>query len=150
MLTNKLTPVLCLFAYSAVIGHLLVLFYKLSGSPEIKTMTDKFTEHQKKIYKQIRYERRIHYIYGLLLGTLCAIFYLTMFPKIKHPICAYIGIAISIAQNFYLLMPKSKWMIDYLENPQDIYHWNQVYKKFRYLSIYGNFLGFVFFAAGRM
>ena len=147
---NKLTPIFCLLAHTAVVSHLILLFYKLAGSPEIEEMKSKFSDHQKRIHKGIVTERRTHYMYGLLMGIAAAILYLSSFPNIAHPVCAYIGITTMIAQNFYLLMPKSKWMIDYLEHPQDIYSWNQVYKKFRYLSAYGNFLGFVFFAAGRI
>ncbi len=147
---NKLTPVFCLLAHTAVVSHLMILFYKLAGSPEIQKMKSKFSDQQKRIHKEINTERRLHYLYGLLLGMAISIFYLGMYPNISHPICAYIGLSTMIAQNFYLLMPKSKWMIDYIEHPEDIYHWNQVYQKFRYLSAYGNFLGFVFFAAGRI
>ena len=149
MLT-KLTPIFCLMTHTAVVSHFLLLVYKLSGSEEITVMMSKFSEHQKKMYKEIQIERRNHYIYGLLMGITCAILYIGLFPKTLHPICTYIGIATMIAQNFYLLLPKSKWMIDYLENPQDIYTWNQVYKKFRYISAYGTFLGFIFYVVGRI
>lgn len=146
---NKLTPVFCLMAHIAVTTHLLLLFYKVSGAEEIKTMTKDFTEHQKKIYKDIQQERRTHYIYGLLFGVVLAILYMNFFP-ITHPVCTYVGISTMFAQNFYLLMPKSKWMIEYFENPQDIYNWNKVYQKFRYLSAYGNLLGFVIFMSAKL
>jgi hypothetical protein len=150
MVLNKLTPVFCMMAYTAVVTHLILLFYKISGSQEIKDMTKSFTKHQQQIYKEIQSERRIHYIYGLLVGIALAMAYISWFPNAKHPICSYIGIATMVAQNFYLLMPKSKWMVEYLDNPQDIFNWNKVYKKFQYLSAYGNFIGFVFFVAGRL
>lgn len=147
---SSLTPVFCLMAHTAVVTHLILLFYKISGADEIKVMTEEFSEKQKEIYKEIQQERRVHYLYGLLMGIACAILYVSFFPNAKHPVCSYVGIATMIAQNFYLLMPKSKWMVEYLEHPQDIFNWNKVYKKFQYLSAYGNFLGFVFFAASRM
>ena len=150
MVLTKLTPILCLMAHTAVVTHLVLLFYKLSGAEEIKIMTKKFSSQQHKIYKEIQQERRMHYIYGLLMGTAAAILYVAMFPEIKHPVCAYVGLSTMIAQNFYLLMPKSKWMVEYLDQPEDVFNWNKVYQKFRYLSAYGNFLGFVFFAAGRL
>lgn len=146
----NLTPIFCLMAHSAVITHLILLFYEISGANEIKVMMEDFSEQQKQIYKEIQQERRLHYIYGLLIGIACAILYVTFFPHTKDVVCSYVGIATMVAQNFYLLMPKSKWMVEYLEHPQDIFNWNKVYKKFQYLSAYGNFLGFVFFAAGRM
>ena len=147
---DYLTPVFCMLTYTAVTTHLLLLFYQITEAQEIKEMTNNFSESQKKIYKEIQQERRIHYIYGLLMGVAMAIAYIAWFPNAKHPICSYIGIATMVAQNFYLLMPKSKWMVEYLDNPQDMFNWNKVYKKFQYLSAYGNFLGFVFFVAGRL
>lgn len=150
MVFTKLTPVFCMMAHIAVVTHLVLLFYKLTGAEEIRVMTSKFSEHQKKIYKEIQQERRMQYIFSLLLGIASAILYITTFPNAKHPVCAYVGIATMMAQNFYLLMPKSKWMVEYLDNPQDVFNWNKVYKKFQYLSAYGNFLGFVFFASGKL
>ena len=150
MVLTKLTPVFCMMAHTAVVTHLLLLFYKISGADEIKIMTQNFSKHQKTIYKEIQQERRVHYLYGLLIGVACAILYVGMFPDTKHPVCSYVGISTMIAQNFYLLMPKSKWMVEYLEHPQDVFNWSKVYRKFRYLSAYGNFLGFVFFVAGRL
>ena len=149
-MNSSLTPVFCLMAHTAVVTHLILLFYKISGAEDIRLMMEDFSEKQKKIYKEIQQERRLHYIYGLLMGIACAVLYVGFFPNAKHPICSYVGIATMVAQNFYLLMPKSKWMVEYLEHPQDIFNWNKVYKKFQYLSAYGNFLGFVFFVAGRM
>lgn len=146
---KKFTPVFCLMAYTAVTTHLLLLFYQLSGSDEIKTLKSNFNEHQMKIYKEIQQERRTHYIFGILLGISIAILYDIFFP-VFNPICTYIGIATMIAQNFYLLMPNSKWTIEYLDNPQDVYNWNKVYKKFRYLSAYGSLLGLIFFTFGNI
>lgn len=145
---NQWTPILCLMAHMGVVSHLMLLFYRFSGSPELKTMLNKFSYHQQEIYKEIKKERKLHYLIGLLLGTIVAMLYLKTNPA--HPICAYLGLSMMIAQNFYLFMPNKKWMVDYIETPQDIYNWNRVYQKFRYLSVYGNFLGFVFFTASQL
>lgn len=145
-----LTPVFCMMAYTAVITHLLLLFYQISGAHEVQEMKNGFSESQKKIYKEIQQERRIHYIYGTLVGLALAILYMVYVKDIKHPICTFVGISTIVGQNFYLFMPKSKWMVEYLEHPQDIFNWNKVYKKFQYLSAYGNFLGFIFFASTKV
>lgn len=149
MITGS-TIIFCLFTYIAIVSHLLILFYRLTGSPEIEQMKMKFSEHQKKIYNQINQERKLHYIYGLLIGIACSIFYLKIYPNVSNPVCVYVGLSTIIAQNFYLLMPKSKWMIDYIEHPEQIYIWNKIYQKFRYLSAYGSFLGFTIFIASRV
>lgn len=147
---NTLTQIFCMMTYIAVTTHLFLIFYEITGAKEIKQMTNNFSEKQKKIYKEIQQERRIHYTYGILMGIAISILYMVNVKDIKHQICTFVGISTIISQNFYLLMPKSKWMIEYLENPQDIFNWNKVYKKFQYLSVYGNFLGFILFASTKV
>ncbi len=139
--------VFCMITYMTITAHLFLILYQITGTKEIKQMTKKFSEKQNKIYKDICRERMIHYSYGIIVGISLAYLYMLCVPNITNRFCTFVGISTIITQNFYLLMPKSKWMIKYLDNPQDRFNWNKLYKKFQYLSVYGNFIGFILFAS---
>ena len=128
----------------AILGHIFILILKISGSKESKDLQQKLNDEQKKIYDEIKKERRNHYTYGLLIGLIISImFYL--YNK-KQMLCVYIGIMTFIANHFYLLMPKKNWMIEHLTEKEDIIAWNKVYRKMRYLTSYSDLIGFIFFA----
>lgn len=145
---NKLMPIYCLAAYTAIASHLAIIGYKISGSAETKDMIKHFTPKQMNVYNDIRKERRTHYLLGVGIGLIIATTFI-MKNKIVCPkkyICAFIGLALFVGNIFYELMPKSQWMIEHLDNAGDVQRWNSVYKKFRMLTGYGELLGFVLFA----
>lgn len=145
---NKLLPIYCVVAYAAVVSHLAIIGYKISGSSEIKKMTDRFTPQQTKIYNGIRQERRTHYLIGLAMGLVIAVIFVmkNQLPSPQKHLCAFVGLATFVANTFYELMPKSAWMVEHLDNAGDVQRWNSVYKKFRMLTGYGELLGFILFA----
>lgn len=146
---NKLFSVLCLSAYMAIIGHIFIMFYKLSGAKESKDLESKLNEEQLKIYNFIKKERKEQYMYGLLIGIVLSIIYrFTIGRKENVMLCVYIGITTFIANHFYLLMPKTYWMIEHLEEKEDILAWNKVYRRMRYLTSYSDLVGIIFFVIG--
>ncbi len=145
---NSLTPIYCLSVYVAVITHILIFAYKFTGSPEIELMKSRFNPEQLSVYNEIKLERRNHYLIGLGIGLLIAIVY-SMKNKnmsVNKNVCAFVGIATFVANIFYELMPKSQWMVEHLDNAGDVKRWNDVYKKFKFLTSYGELLGFSLFA----
>lgn len=147
---HLLLPIFCLSLHMAFMGHLFIIGSKLVGSKEAKDLESKLNEKQKEIYKEIKKERKNHYMYGLGLGMILAILYNYISGKnFKHMSCAYLGIATFVANQFYLLMPKKYWMIEYLEEKEDIIAWNNVYKKMRYLTTYANLAGFITFGVSQ-
>jgi len=144
-----LFPVLCLFAHMAIMSHIFIMMYKVTGSTESKDLEKKLNPEQKKIYSFIKKERKQHYTYGLLLGMVLALgFNYFMGKNKKQMLCVYIGIVTLTANFFYLLMPKTYWMIEHLEEKEDILAWNKVYKKMKYLTTYAEFVGFFIFVIG--
>ena len=138
-----LTTVYCFFAYVAVITHLAMIGYKISGSPEVKSMETSFGPEQQKIYNEIKVERRNHYLLGLVLGVgMAALYCLKNKCSQKQHICAFVGIATFTANMVYQLMPKKYWMVEHLDNRGDVERWNNVYKKFRMMTAYSELVGF--------
>lgn len=147
---HLLLPVFCLMAHMAFMGHIFIIGYKLMGRKEGKNLESKLNKEQKKIYEEIKKERKNHYLLGLFLGMTLAILYNIYGGKNnKHMVCAYVGITTFVANYFYLLMPKSNWMIEHLEEKEDIMAWNAVYKRMRYLTDYANLAGFISFGLGQ-
>lgn len=141
-----LLPIFCLSLHMAFMGHIFIIGLKLLGNKEGKELESKLNEEQKKKYKDIKKERKNHYLIGLILGIFVACLFNRYFGKnIKQMTCAYLGISTFVANQFYLLMPKTNWMIEYLEEKEDIIAWNNVYKRMRYLTTYADLAGFITF-----
>lgn len=141
-----LFPFYCLFSYMTFISHIFIIFYKLSGSKESKDFIKTLDIEQKKIYENIKKERMNDYKIGLLLGFLISFFYM---KKIKlENICIFIGIMTLVANSYYLLKPKKNWMIENLKTMEQVKLHNSIYKKFRYMTDYANFIGFIIFMIG--
>lgn len=143
---HLLLPIFCLSLHMAFLGHLFIIALKLLGNKEAKELESKLNEEQKKIYTEIKKERKNHYLMGLALGIIIAIIYNKFGGRnMTHMTCAYLGIATFVANQFYLLMPKKYWMIEHLEEKEDIIAWNNVYKRMRYLTSYSDLAGFITF-----
>lgn len=141
-----LFPFYCLFSYMTFISHIFIIFYKLSGSKESKEFIKTLDMEQKKIYEKIKKERMNDYKIGLLLGFLISFFYM---KNIKgENICIFIGIMTLVANSYYLLKPKKNWMIENLKTMEQVKLHNSIYKKFRYMTDYANFIGFIIFMIG--
>ena len=143
---HLLLPIFCLSLHIAFLSNLFIIASKLIGNKESTYLKSKLNEEQKKIYSEIKKERKKHYIMGLVFGIIVAILYNIFQGKnIKHMTCAYLGISTFIANKFYLLMPKKYWMIEHLTDKEDIIAWNNVYKRMRYLTSYAELAGFITF-----
>ncbi len=111
------------------------------------TMTVSTHEHNKlsrlldpqraKVYSQIIQERSRLYIQGILIGlVVAAVVQLQMqFKNNFHKTCTILGITLAFSVIYYILMPKSKYMLDYLKSPQEVKAWLNMYNtmKTRYL-----------------
>ena len=146
-----LLPFYCLFAHMAIATHLGIMYYKASGSQEAKALEESLNKEQKAIYKKIKDERKCHYKCGLILGIIISAIYMRMMNgNNKNMICSYIGITTLIANTYYTLMPKSYWMVEHLSTLEQVQLHNEVYKKFRCITSYGNLVGFIIFAIGQL
>ncbi len=88
-------------------------------------------------YDAIVKERTSHYIQGLILGMIIAyvILYHLKTTNRFHRISLFFGITLFTTALYYLLMPKSDYMLNHLKSEDENKAWLSVYKtmKFRYL-----------------
>jgi len=101
---------------------------------------------QKVLYTQIVEERQKIYLTGLILGTILAFAYL-YFNKLdlnplKHS-CIFVAIALVTQYMYYMLYPKSAYMVNNLENKDQSSKWLAVYKTMQYKYHVGMILGLV-------
>ena len=92
-------------------------------------------------YEVIVHERRNHYIVGLLIGLVLAFVILSNYKISNYfiRISSFFTITLLTGLLFYMLMPKSDYMLNHLKTEEENKAWLSVYKtmKQRY------FLGFV-------
>ena len=108
-------------------------------------------EGQKEIYMKIIQERSSIYLQGMFLGlVLGVIFLMTQKDKSVVQICGFASILFAVSYFYYILKPKSEWILPYLDTEQSK-KWLEIYKTMSYryhLGFFVGFIGFTFFAYG--
>lgn len=147
-----LFPFYCLFTYTVIIMYLILFYYKLSKNKDNKNFEKTLDEEQIKIYNKIKKQRMCDYRIGVILGLFISFFYLRRFNTInnKQKFCIFIGLSFLIANYYYLLKPKKLWMVEHLKTVEQVKLHNKIYKKYRYISNYSNFIGFILFSMSNL
>lgn len=80
-------------------------------------------------YKDISIERRNIYLYGLLYGTIIGLVLLLIFPIKSNvsKVCLVLAASSIGSVIYYILYPKSDYMILYLDKYEDRKRWLDVY-----------------------
>jgi uncharacterized membrane protein YfcA len=94
-------------------------------------------------YDKIIKERTTHYIQGLLIGMLLAYIILLNYNITNrfHRISLFFGITLFSTALYYLLMPKSDYMLNHLKTKEENQAWLSVYKTMNYRYLIGFVLG---------
>lgn len=89
-------------------------------------------------YGQIVIERRNLYFQGLVLGFVIAFFATKLMTPMNtfHRVSFMLAVALPVAVMYYMLMPKSDYILNYLKTPEDTKAWLEVYNtmKTRYFT----------------
>mgnify|MGYP001446590553 CR=1 FL=1 len=127
---------------SALLGSSLVTMATSKTSGNFKKFNDLLTDDQKKIYKDIHKERLTIYIQGLILGTLLAIFVTKQSAfKQTNNVCLFVTIALGVNWMYYLLYPKTKYMLEELGTKEQNKAWLAIYKEMKLRCLIGLILG---------
>ena len=95
-------------------------------------------------YDAIVKERTSHYIQGLLIGMIISYFVLGFVMKTPnrfHRISTLFAITLFTTALYYLLMPKSDYMLNHLKGTDENKAWLSVYKTMKYRYLIGFVLG---------
>ena len=103
-------------------------------------------EDQKKKYREIASERLNLYLQGLFLGLIVAVLAMRLklgkMLKAKTPkVCAFVVIALVITHVYYMGMKKSSYMLNHLENQEQVNAWLEIYKHMKTRKLIGMFIG---------
>jgi hypothetical protein len=121
----------------------------VSLNPYSSDKLDKFmgllTADQQTVYKEISRERMHIYLMGLVLGLLLGFIYLYHGGKSAGlaRTCGFVFITMATTYLFYLLYPKSKYMLSYLTTDDQRAAWLDVYRGMQYRHYMGMVLGVI-------
>lgn len=94
-------------------------------------------ETQKEIYADIREERLFIFVVATVIGTIVG-----FIVAIKN-ICMGVAIALTLQTMIYLIWPKSKYMLEHVNKPEQSKLWIKKYKHMSLLGYIGIVLGLV-------
>jgi uncharacterized protein YacL len=101
------------------------------------------SEELDKKYQKISNQRRNHYIVGLIIGLLIS-FIVIKNTNIKNHftrVTLFFTITLATAIIFYMIMPKSDYMLNHLKTPEQNKRWLDIYKTMKNKYILGFILG---------
>ena len=139
----------CMISGVFIIG--MIYFYNMTDKSEIvKHYKDKLTIPLQKRYEKITEERKkiSYYGYGLgLILSLFIIFYNTKMRGYKMNtfslVCMVMAVCFLTNYFYYILSPKSDWMLNHTSNQEEVKAWLQMYREMSYNYHMGIALGII-------
>lgn len=103
----------------------------------------KFSGDLAEKHENIVRERRNHYIQGLFLGLLVSFFISFHFKTVNrfYKMMMFTAVTLGVGVLYYLLMPKSDWMLLHLKTADENKAWLEVYKTMKQRYLIGMILG---------
>ena len=142
---------ICLIAFG-LLGLFLGSYFVKYKKSKLNEFSDSLDPQQQIIYSKIVKERRNIFIFSLIIASFIsgATTYLLLVNKNYKTnksdlICYFISTFLFITYISYILWPKSKYILSYLNNNHQIEGWLNVYKAFRNGNYLGLLLGLLVF-----
>ena len=137
----------CIIALVFLIANIYTILSCANDKKDKTNFLNVLTSKQKEIYEEIINERKTIYYLGYGLGILLAIFIIFILKKIlkirfnnMSLVCLVGSIVFITNYLFYILYPKSDYMLLHLSDKRQITEWLKIYRKMQYKF----HLGFVF------
>lgn len=133
--------VICMFA-AAMFGSMLYVTFNPYNSIVLTQFINTLDSHQQQIFLQIHEERMQIFVFALIIGLICGTIFLLFMPE--HGLvrtCSFALITLSLTYLVYILYPKSRYMLSYLDRPNQKEAWHRVYKTMRYHMFMGMLFG---------
>jgi MFS family permease len=107
----------------------------MSTSQTIQTYQKQLPQDLQQLYQQIREERTQIFYTGYIIGFILALIIIVYNTQIKKTrmswtsmVCLTVFVAFIANYFYYVLTPKTKWMLDHIDNPDQTKAWLQMYK----------------------
>ena len=149
----------CILALAFLLTSIIIPFtaygaFSTNKSTAIKHFVSLLDPKQRETYDTVVTQRRSIYVYGLILGIVLAaviVLFIRSTSNVSAGVCGCVAVVVVFVTTFfyYILSPKSVYMVQVLTTPQQRNAWVNVYKTMQ-ITTYGSFLGalvasFVFF-----
>ena len=129
----------CSIALAFVVGK--IYFYNATTNSQIvKHYKEKLPTKLKQLYDKISNERFKISMYGYVLGfflSLCIIFYNLKLKRERLSnislVCIVVATCFLTNYFYYMLTPKSDWMLNHIDTPEQTKLWLQLYRN---MSVY--------------
>jgi hypothetical protein len=136
---------------SAVFVIGMIYFYNATDKSEItKRYKEILSPKLQERYERITKERRTISYYGYVLGVLISLVIIFYNLKIKGVkmntislVCTVMATAFLTNYFYYMLSPKSDWMLNHMDNQAEVKAWLQMYRGMQYNYHMGMALGII-------
>lgn len=143
LLTNFMTRVPFCFLAAGLIGTSL---YTMLSCSDCQALNQTFDLKQRAIYQGIVNERKSLALQGFLLGLVLSALYLYFMGLSLDPFvngCIYATITLGVQAFYYLLTPKSTYMVQHLTSQQQLDLYAAANRTMQWRGIMGLLLGFL-------
>jgi len=139
----------CAISTVFIIG--MIYFYNMTNKSKIVKHYKVFLPTDLKIrYEKISEERMRISLYGYLLGFILSLFIIFYNFRIKGVkmnnislVCTVVATCFLTNYFYYTLYPKSDWMLNHMNSPEQVKAWLQMYREMSYNYHMGLVLGIV-------
>ncbi len=133
----------CLISFIFVFG--MIYFYNATSSSKIvKQYKSSLTGDLLERYNKISRERLAISYYGYALGLVLSLLIIYLVKmNTQSKVCITIVITFLTNYFYYILSPKSDWMLDHLHSPEEIKSWLKMYREMQYNYHLGIVLGII-------
>ncbi len=144
----------CMISTVFIIG--MIYFYNATSKSEVvKHYKEKLSTDLKIRYEKISKKRMFISLYGYGLGFLLSLFIIFYNLKIKGQklsnmslVCIVMATCFLTNYFYYILAPKSDWVLNHINNPEQTKAWLQMYRAMQFNYHMGLVLGI--FAVGAL
>lgn len=134
----------CMISAVFIIG--MIYFYNMT-SEIVKKYKKELSPELQKRYEKIAKERMKISYYGYGLGLLLSLFVLFCLKEKKvrtfSLVCTVMATCFLTNYFYYMLSPKSDWMLNHIDSPDEIKAWLQMYREMSYNYHMGIALGII-------
>jgi len=138
--------VTCFIALVIVVA-MVIMTLMVSNDSFIKSYRDHLPTEVKTEYERIVAERQQIYFTGYLIGVVVSVLTIIFVLKRRMPVSAMVCLTVVISTVinyfYYILSPKSNYMVDLLKTDQQRQEWLKVYKTMQYYYHFSYVLGAV-------
>ena len=139
----------CMISAVFIIG--MIYFYNMTDKSEIvKHYKEKLPSDLQIRYEKIAKERMKISYYGYILGFILSLFIIFYNLKIKGVkmstfslVCTVMATCFLTNYFYYMLSPKSDWMLNHINSPEQVKAWLQMYREMSFNYHAGLALGII-------